>query len=161
MEGMNMADEYDLYGRRKHQGVTGTSGPDYLDQFNNVQNDFALLHFPGNGNLNGSGTRQTNRSHTFSNRFETGMKAVADTNDAQSDPDRAASALLMKAMKHGAVSSSIQEEHDFANAPFTRAMQGMNHEAAPETIENVTDLEKQPTSLFSGRYAVTVRQFPG
>ena len=76
------------------------------------------------------------------------MKAVADTNDAQSDPDRAASALLMKAMKHGAVSSSIQEEHDFANAPSTRAMQGMNHEVAPETIENVTDLEKQPTSPF-------------
>lgn len=46
----------------------------------------------------------------------------------------------MKAMKHGAVSSSIQEEHDFANAPSTRAMQGMNHEVAPETIENVTDL---------------------
>ena len=119
-----MADESDFCGRRKNPGLTGTSGPDYPDQVGNAQNDFALLHFPGNGNLNGSGTRQTNRSHTFSYRFRTGMKAVANTNDAQSDPDRAASALLMKAMKHGAVSSSIQEEHDFANAPSTRAMQG-------------------------------------
>ena len=52
-----MADESDFCGRKKNPGLTGTSGPDYLDQFNNVQNDFALLHFPGNGNLNGSGIR--------------------------------------------------------------------------------------------------------
>ena len=49
MEGMNMADEYDLYGRRKHQGVTGTSGPDYPDQVGNAQNDFTLPDYSGGG----------------------------------------------------------------------------------------------------------------
>ena len=141
MAGMNMADEYDLYGRRKHQGLTGTSSPDYPDQVGNAQNDFTLPDYSGGGTRQRDSQGQhTNRANSFSGLFGTGMKAVANTNDAQSDPDRAASALLMKAMKHGAVSSSIQEEHDFANAPSTRAMQGMNHEVAPETIENVTDL---------------------
>ena len=76
------------------------------------------------------------------------MNAVADTKDAISDPDNAASTRLFQAGRHDTVSSAIQDEHHPDNAASTRLFQGMNHDVAQNTFGAQYDLDKQPSSSF-------------
>lgn len=142
-----MADETGFYGKRnKNNGLTGSQGSDYLDGINNAPNDFELPDYTGLSNQTGVNVPKAGRANPFSNRLRTGMQAVADTKEAMSDPDNAASTRTFQAGQHDAVSSSIQNEHNPDNAASTRAFRGMNHDVAKNTFEGQYDLEKQPTS---------------
>ena len=142
-----MADETGFYGKRnKNNGLPGRQGSDYLDGINSAQNDFELPDYTGLSNQTGVNVPKAGRANPFSNRLRTGMQAVADTKEAMSDPDNAASTRTFQAGQHDAVSSSIQNEHNPDNAASTRAFRGMNHDVAKNTFEGQYDLEKQPTS---------------
>ena len=142
-----MADETGFYGKRnKNNGLPGRQGSDYLDGINSAQNDFELPDYTGLSNQTGVNVPKAGRANTFSNRLRTGMQAVADTKEAMSDPDNAASTRTFQAGQHDAVSSTIQNEHNPDNAASTRAFRGMNHDVSKNTFEGQYDLDRQPTS---------------
>lgn len=144
-----MADEYGFYGKKnRNSGSDRDPESDYADNLSNAQNDFDLPDYTGALDTTGRNTPRTGRPDTFTVRFGNGMKAVADTKEALSNPDNAPSTRIFQAGNHDAISSAIQDEHNPDNAASTRAFQGMNHDVAKNTFGAEYDLDKQPSSSF-------------
>ncbi len=145
---VHMANEYGFYRKKNNHRMNGNPEPDYPVNAHQAPDDSGLPDYTGKPRQTARNTPHAGRQDTFSVRFGQGMNAVADTKDAISDPDNAASTRLFQAGRHDTVSSAIQDEHHPDNAASTRLFQGMNHDVAQNTFGAQYDLDKQPSSSF-------------
>ena len=89
LSGGYLAEEYDYYGRKKKRGLTGVYGDEYGENLDNAGNEFPMPDDTGAADQASGTVPQAGRPTTFTRQFGNGMKAVADTSEALSNPDNA------------------------------------------------------------------------